>query len=443
MNDKNIDTYAGMAELRNTIGEALLYLTDHPADGQVRSDTQAGLSALREKMEQSGSMTRNLRAIWKDIENGLGNEEATSRSDFCSMEEKFRHLFEKKLTKELAEQLKQYPVLEEEQADSWYTYLSHISPEDPDNANLMFTVSEKTTYTRPEESYLYSLLVLEYHPGFLGGKELPHPGYRYQGEEQREFTCCPVCGGTGAPWFRAFSYRMVNFSNPHLPFRLWMRCEKCRTMYAREFPEAFLELSRHSQMVYPREERYYSTAAQTNSNVLSIWGEVLNRIRREYTAGKRLLEVGIGKGELLAVALELGYHPQGVEILQEEAQKAADLLGIPVWSGDFLMYDAQEKYDVIMMGDVIEHVTAPEDALHKAYELLEQDGVLWLSTPNYESAFSRFYKFEDPMWMEPYHITYFCYESLANLADKCGFVVEEYHISKRYNGSMELFLKKK
>ena len=95
------------------------------------------------------------------------------------------------------------------------------------------------------------------------------------------------------------------------------------------------------------------------------------------------------------------------------------------------------------MGDVIEHVTDPEKALRNAYDLLEEDGVLWLSTPNFESSFSRMMKFHDPMWLEPYHISYFNRAGLEALASKCGFILREYSVSQRYNGSMELILTKR
>ena len=95
------------------------------------------------------------------------------------------------------------------------------------------------------------------------------------------------------------------------------------------------------------------------------------------------------------------------------------------------------------MGDIIEHVTDPVKALEKAKSLLEDDGILWLSTPNFESAFSKLHKFEDTMWKTSNHITYFSYQGFKDMAEKCGFSVEEYSVSRRYNGSMELILKKK
>ena len=131
-----------------------------------------------------------------------------------------------------------------------------------------------------------------------------------------------------------------------------------------------------------------------------------------------------------------------MEIVPEAAQEVADILNIPIWSGDFLRYTPNKTYSIIIMGDVLEHVTDPEQALRNAYALLEDQGVLWLSTPNFESSFSRMLKFNDPMWLEPYHITYFSRRGLEQLLAKCGFAVAEYSVSRRYNGSMELILQK-
>ena len=46
------------------------------------------------------------------------------------------------------------------------------------------------------------------------------------------------------------------------------------------------------------------------------------------------------------------------------------------------------------------------------------------------------------MWKEPSHISYFSFRGLRSLAERCGFAVEDYRVSRRYNGSMELILTK-
>ena len=61
---------------------------------------------------------------------------------------------------------------------------------------------------------------------------------------------------------------------------------------------------------------------------------------------------------------------------------------------------------MVIMGDVLEHVSDPVRAVEKAHELLEDDGALWISTPNFESAFSLVADHDDPMRRQQYHLNY-------------------------------------
>lgn len=235
---------------------------------------------------------------------------------------------------------------------------------------------------------------------------------------------------------------MADFDYPFEPFKLWMKCESCSNIYTERFPEDFLSLSTHQKDIIPDENNEAAVSDISSGHTLSIWSDILNKLKI-FNSKKALLEVGIGNGELLSVALEMGYDVNAVEIVEESAQRVSNILGIPIHCGDFLCFNTDKTYPIIIMGDVIEHVTDPEAALKKAYDLLDADGVLWLSTPNFESSFTRLRKFTDPMWLEPYHITYFNCDGLSALLEKCGFSVREYAVSNRYNGSMELIVTKR
>lgn len=306
----------------------------------------------------------------------------------------------------------------------------------------IFECCMKASVSAPMQAFQHTLRIFEEQPQLLSGKGTPHPGYVYRASEQRTFDRCPICGGSGKPYYSAFSYKMADFSYPHLPVKLWMSCGSCGNLYTWKYPKDLLRYSDNEEMIKPDLAEKLTATAGASGMSLSIWSNILNKLG-VYSKGKELLEVGIGQGELLAVALEMGYQPDAVEIVPAAARKVADMLGISIWCGDFLNYAPKKTYSVIIMGDVIEHVTDPEKALRNAYDLLEEDGVLWLSTPNFESSFSRMMKFHDPMWLEPYHISYFNRAGLEVLASKCGFILREYSVSQRYNGSMELILTKR
>ena len=50
----------------------------------------------------------------------------------------------------------------------------------------------------------------------------------------------------------------------------------------------------------------------------------------KYAKGNSILEIGIGTGELLAVALELGYDVNAVELRQDRIQEIANMLSIAI-----------------------------------------------------------------------------------------------------------------
>lgn len=295
----------------------------------------------------------------------------------------------------------------------------------------------------PESSARLMLMAFERFPGLLKDRAEHLKGFVYEpgAHPQVEHHQCLVCGGPGEPYHNDCACYMANYDPMFLPPKLWMRCQSCGTLYTRWFPEEFLALGQEPRLVLPREGCI--AVQESNTFLLRTWNEILN-LARDLSGGggTELLEVGVGNGHLIAVAREMGYRVTAVEILEQAAQETADLLQCPILCGDFLRMPEDHTYDVITMGDVLEHLRDPLEGLKKACRLLKSGGVLWLSTPNYESAFSQMRNVKDPMWREPYHITYFSRRSLTRLVEQVGFRVARYSVSNHYNGSMELLLQK-
>ena len=312
----------------------------------------------------------------------------------------------------------------------------------PGKRRLLLELGQRCSAWAPEFSWKLMSQVMDSMPAEEQKKLFPHwtgEPYRPGLHPQTELKRCPICGGTGQPYHAALAGRMANFDTLFLPSKLWMRCQKCGNLYTRYFPTEFLQLGAKPKVLQPTPN--HMVIRQVQAGNLRIWSDILNKIR-SYTTGKDLLEVGVGQGHLIAVAQEMEYDVTAVELIEADAQQTADLLGLPVVCGDFLHLEEGQKVDIITMGDVIEHLQRPMDGLRKAHALLRDGGILWLSTPNFESSFSSMMKVFDPMWMEPYHITYFSRKGLLNLLEQVGFELLEYSVSNRYNGSMELLLRK-
>ncbi len=302
---------------------------------------------------------------------------------------------------------------------------------------VLLNFVQKYNYILPEKAFELCMHIIKLQPSLIrNDKNL----YTYSADyKQVEFTSCPVCRGTGVPHFNAYAFKMGNYKEPHLPFKLWMKCDDCNNLYTRYFAKSFIDQTLTKKLVKGEYNPDFSVGM--SSQTFSQWGKIINRIN-EHTKLENVLEVGIGEGAFIATALEMLIPIDAVEIDEQSATKIANLLNVDIHCMDFLNYETDKKYSALFMGDVIEHIVDPKRALTKAYNLLKDDGVLWISTPNLNSAFSRFYKYLDPMWCESTHISYFSYETFSKMINECGFKVLEYTVSARYNGSMELILSK-
>jgi len=156
-----------------------------------------------------------------------------------------------------------------------------------------------------------------------------------------------------------------------------------------------------------------------------------------------LFEVGVGACECLLAAREIGYETFGIDVIERHVEDAKKRYGVNAQTADFNEFTADQTWDVIIMGDVIEHVSDPIQAMAKAESLMKDDGALWVSTPTFESAFSAVTGHGDAMRRQQYHINYFSRESFYALLERSGLAPVEYHISGHYNGSMEIIAVKK
>jgi len=254
-----------------------------------------------------------------------------------------------------------------------------------------------------------------------------HSGHSYvfkSKKPEKEREDCPLCGNRGVPYW---CYSMIEASNhnPSInPIRLWMYCKECHHLFAKDFPEKIFMHNTNPRKANPVYFNYYS--------------KILEVIRK-YTAGMSLFEVGVGASECLLAAREIGYDPLlGIDVIERHVEDAIKLYGLKAETADFNEYQSEHKWDVIIMGDVLEHVDDPVAAIQKAESLLSDEGALWVSTPNFESAHTIVVGHDDVMRKQQYHLNYFSRESLYSLLGRFGLVPVEYQISGHYGGSMEV-----
>lgn len=327
-------------------------------------------------------------------------------------------------------------------ADQAIELLELILSYDPQaqiKALASFILSRKLNVRQPLRAYRLGIEAFEIDHALCASittKDAPFHNYVYAPVEEVLWQECPICHhGSGTPHFCAIPLFMANYTPLFNPVKLWMKCDSCAQFFAYNFPKKFA----HPQPeIEELGDEFYM---ESRPQFLPVLGTIIKRILA-FANGNKLLDVGAGTGELIAAALELGCEVEAVEISKRQCERLRTMLGITVYCADFLTYNNSAKFNMITMGDVLEHVTDPAAAIQKAYALLDEGGILWISTPNFESGFSKIMKHNDPMWNEPWHISYFSYEGLKKLLGENGFSVLDYDISTRFNGSMEVIARK-
>lgn len=192
------------------------------------------------------------------------------------------------------------------------------------------------------------------------------------------------------------------------------RCRRCGHMQVDPMPAGSVLSDAYQQAAsgeYIEEEAGQRETAR----------RALERIERHSSPPGSLLDVGCWVGFLLAEARARGWRTIGVEPSEFASRYAYEHFGLEVLNADLFSASLEpSSFDVVTMGDVIEHFVAPGAALRRVAELLVPGGIVWLALPD---AGSRLARMLGSRWWSvlPTHVQYFTRQSIAVLLERAGF----------------------
>ena len=138
----------------------------------------------------------------------------------------------------------------------------------------------------------------------------------------------------------------------------------------------------------------------------------------------KALDIGCAAGYCLEVFQEQGWQPHGVELDHELAAELRQK-GFTVFDLPLLQLKDIGKFSFVTLFDVIEHLTDLHENISTLHNLLEDDGIVVLVTPNYNSWQRRFFQKNWFQFKPVEHINYFTLSTLRALVEEHGFHILE------------------
>jgi 2-polyprenyl-3-methyl-5-hydroxy-6-metoxy-1,4-benzoquinol methylase len=257
---------------------------------------------------------------------------------------------------------------------------------------------------------------------------------------------CPACHSTS-----------ISLSHHSLRHGLTtVRCRRCGLRFIQERMD-----DRRQAGLYADEDSYRQFA-EAERSVPAVpprrreWASLLSTaIAHGVASGDgrrpRLLDIGCGAGDFLAVAREAGFDAHGVELSAAAALLAKRDHQLDVTVGDFTSEDRVGHFQAITMLGVLEHVREPAALLKHSRDLLSPGGVLLIYTPvwgAYDRLSTALARMTSGRWsrfidrrINAAHLQIFPQRTLIGLASTHGLVVNEAAKLCEYNLPVRHYLR--
>lgn len=251
-------------------------------------------------------------------------------------------------------------------------------------------------------------------------------------ETQEYMQSCPICKSPPRRW------AVKRYGNDDYTID---RCLKCGYAFVNPRPSLNF-LKAH----YSKSERGTSLNSQSLESVIAaeavdpnstidakrIIATIGHLMVGRHNMSRRLLDVGSGYGFFSREAVTNDFQVISIELAENERQISRLVSGIDPISTTFEDLELNSSsVSVVLMSQILEHAWDVEAWVYKAWQLLENDGILAIALPNFGSLQRIILQGDEPYICPPEHLNFFTPGALTKLLKKNGFVVEKIqHVSR-------------
>lgn len=224
----------------------------------------------------------------------------------------------------------------------------------------------------------------------------------------KQLYCC-VCS---RPDIKSEPWRKIDL------FQL-MKCNMCGLVHLNQvdaLPETFLDDATEDSGA-KLEYWGYPVYFEKHSHIFKhFFQERYLRIKSAKPPKGTWFDIGSGYGLWQKFLEDSGIQTRGVEI-DAKAQKFCEQQKLDVKRISFEQFQTSEKFSVITMCDVLEHVEHPRSFLKKCSDLLASEGLLYIQVP---CVIGARYPYNHSLGL-PHHLWQFNPKTLRSLVEDCGF----------------------
>jgi SAM-dependent methyltransferase len=231
---------------------------------------------------------------------------------------------------------------------------------------------------------------------------------------------CPVCDGrTQRVFGQKNGYDLA-------------QCADCRLIFV--YPLSADTTAIYDEAYFTGGKEYgYADYDRDKEPMRRTFEAYLDRVEAELGRKGRLLDVGCATGYFIDLARSHGWEAEGVE-LSPHASAVGRAKGLAIHTGTLESVTLPAKsFDAVTIFDVIEHVSDPAAVLSRASELLAEDGIIAVSTPDASSMWARMLGVRWHLVVPPEHLILFGRRNFVRLLEDAGYTPSiSVNIGKRF-----------